>query len=293
MAHEKLRSLRPTPSMAVAITALVFAASGGAYAAAGGPAAHASAVGHAKAAASKKKKKKPTTGPRGPRGPRGLRGFAGPAGHAGPAGATGATGAAGSAGAKGATGSQGIHGNQGQTGATGPAGPGRIFNWSQTGIVPPVSGGGGASGAGIVTLAIVGPFTIVGKCTTDGTNVYAQNYIRTSQNGSSLDDFGRAALQSGALADGGFNDNTQDPTSTVQTGGQNVLGDIQINKSADNLGGISAQLQGTLDSMTTAVSQDGLTYLNSFESAGVTGSGTNATCYFDGFLMSNGNVVIP
>jgi hypothetical protein len=272
MPHDRLRSLRPTPSMAVAITALVFAASGGAYAAAGGPAAHATtaSVHHAQAAA--KKKKKPTTGPRGP------RGFRGPAGPAGPTGAKGATGATGAAGA---TGPQGV---AGQTGATGPQGPSHIVTWSQSGVP---AGAGGASGTGVVTLATVGPFTILGKCTTDGTNVFAQNYIRTSQNGSSLDDFGRVPLQTGTLANGGFNSNTTDPSAT-QTGGTAVPGDIQINKSANNVPNLTMQLQGTLNSATTAISADGATYINSFESAGVTGSPVaSATCFFDGWLMSN------
>jgi hypothetical protein len=108
-----------TPSTAIAFMALVFAVTGGAFAATGGgnnngssnaSAAKASAAVTRLASAAKAKPKakvKAKTGPRGPAGPKGATGAAGPAG------ATGATGAAGPAGATGPAGA----------GATGPAGP--------------------------------------------------------------------------------------------------------------------------------------------------------------------------
>ena len=96
-----LRSQFGAPTI-IAIIALVFAATGGAFAAndyLGG------------ATASKSKK--------GPRGPKGAKGDPGPAGLAGPAGPVGAVGPAGP---KGATGPGGSKGSNGATGATGAEG---------------------------------------------------------------------------------------------------------------------------------------------------------------------------
>jgi Collagen triple helix repeat (20 copies) len=275
MAHEKLRSLRPTPSMAVAITALVFAASGGAYAAAGGPVAHATAVAsHAKAAAAKKKKK-----PTGPRGPRGARGARGPVG---PAGSNGSNGAKGANGATGATGAQGIQGLTGAAGAAGPAGAAGAAGSSQTltWLAPAVpTGPGGALGTtGVVKLMAVGPFTILGKCTTNGANVFAQNYISTSQPNSMESDNTRADFPV-------FSPTTVD-TVMSQAGGQNVTGDVQIGPVANNVG-VPQFLEGPRGNATAAMSADGLTFLTAFTSSGVIGSGTTATCFFAGNLVRN------
>jgi Collagen triple helix repeat (20 copies) len=105
-----------TPSTLIAIIALVFAATGGAFAATGGTGG--SGASGAKASASvtpfattaKAKKKaapKPVRGPAGPKGATGATGAAGPAGPAGPAGAAGATGGTGNTGATGNTGTEG------------------------------------------------------------------------------------------------------------------------------------------------------------------------------------------
>src|ERR1700677_4587321 len=103
-----------TPSMAIAMLALVFAATGGAFAASG----HGGGSGSATATAAKSKaKSKPKAGARGPAGPKGATGATGPAGPAGTAGAKGETGAAGAAGA------QGTLGEKGENGAVGPQGP--------------------------------------------------------------------------------------------------------------------------------------------------------------------------
>jgi hypothetical protein len=252
--------------MAVAITALVFAASGGAYAAAGGPAAHASAASHANATTAKKKK--PKTGPRGP------RGFTGPAGHTGPAGATGATGTTGTTGAKGATGATGSQGIQGLVGSTGAAGPSHIVTWLVQNVP---TGPGGASGPEVKTLATVGPFTLLGKCTSNGTIVTGQNYIRTSQTNSMESDNTRSTNPV-------FSPTTND--GLTQPGGTNVTGDIQIGAASNNTG-VAQFLEGPRGNATAAMSADGLTFLTAFTSSGVIGSGTSATCYFAGYLMSN------
>lgn len=91
----------------IAIVALVFAMTGGAFAVTskGGPSPVASVA--------KKSKVKVLRGPRGPKGDSGPAGAAGPAGPVGPAGA---------AGAKGEKGERGEKGEKGEAGAAGPAG---------------------------------------------------------------------------------------------------------------------------------------------------------------------------
>jgi hypothetical protein len=84
-----------TPSTFIALLALVFALTGGAFAATGGGSSpHATLT-----ASAAKAKPKAKTGPRGPAGKNGAPGAAGPAGPAGPAGAAGAKGETGAAGA--------------------------------------------------------------------------------------------------------------------------------------------------------------------------------------------------
>jgi hypothetical protein len=92
----------------IAIVALVFAMTGGAFAVSdnGGEGAHATAM----------KKKSKATGRQGLRGPAGPRGQAGPAGPGGPAGPAGAKGETGAAGAKGETGASGTAGANGDAG---------------------------------------------------------------------------------------------------------------------------------------------------------------------------------
>ncbi len=119
-----------TPSTAIAIVALVFAITGGAFAATGGSSnggksasATASATPLASAA---KSKAKPKAGPRGLAGPAGKTGATGPAGPAGPAGAAGAKGETGAAGGQGPQGPQGPQGEKGETGKEGtPGKPGK------------------------------------------------------------------------------------------------------------------------------------------------------------------------
>lgn len=117
------------PATVVAFMALVFAMTGGAFAATGGGGAGAkasSSVTPSAAAAKAKAKPKAKAGPRGPAGPAGKNGATGATGAAGaqgPAGAAGAKGEAGAAGATGAIGAQGPQGEQGAPGAEGAEGP--------------------------------------------------------------------------------------------------------------------------------------------------------------------------
>jgi hypothetical protein len=110
-----------TPSMGVALLALILALTGASFAATnngnGGKASNTRSL-----TASIAKKKKTTTSTRGPAGPRGATGATGAMGPAGPAGPAGATGAKGENGAAGGPGTQGIQGEKGTSGTPGEPG---------------------------------------------------------------------------------------------------------------------------------------------------------------------------
>lgn len=140
-----------TPSIFIALIALVFAVTGGAFAASshgGGSGGRASittasvsrAGGNTLAITAKKKKKATST--RGPAGPKGATGATGPAGAQGAAGAAGPAGAKGENGAKGEKGEQGTAGTNGTNGTNGtigftktlPSGETLKGDWSLTGV---------------------------------------------------------------------------------------------------------------------------------------------------------------
>jgi hypothetical protein len=111
-----------SPPTFIALLALVFALTGGAFAAtgrSGSAPAHATLT--AGAAKAKAKAKAPAKGPAGPKGPAGAAGATGPAGPMGPAGATGPAGPAGAGtpGTPGANGTNGVNGTEGKEGARG------------------------------------------------------------------------------------------------------------------------------------------------------------------------------
>ncbi len=113
-----------TPSMGIALLALVFALTGGAFAASNGSGrsgGKANASVTDSVATTAKAKQKSKAGARGPAGPKGATGAAGAAGVTGPAGSTGPAGPVGPTGT-GATGATGAAGATGATGATGPEG---------------------------------------------------------------------------------------------------------------------------------------------------------------------------
>ena len=128
------RKLHVTPSGVIAIIALVFALTGGAFAASshgrGSPAKATASAGRAgtnttvaTAAKKKPKAKAPARGPVGPAGKNGTNGANGAPGATGPAGPAGPAGAKGENGTAGAAGTNGTDGTNGATGATGPPGP--------------------------------------------------------------------------------------------------------------------------------------------------------------------------
>jgi hypothetical protein len=128
-------------SNVAATMALVFALTGGAFAATshsggGSPVRATASVSHATVA--KKKSKAPA---RGPAGPRGATGAAGAPGATGPAGPTGPAGAAGAKGENGASGAPGLEGKEGKAGANGTNGTnGKNGSpWTAGGTLPPGS----------------------------------------------------------------------------------------------------------------------------------------------------------
>jgi hypothetical protein len=106
---------RISPATVLAVVALVFAMTGGAFAVTGQGTDAGSRAGTAKA------KSKGKAGPRGPAGPKGATGATGPAGSAGPAGPAGAKG---ETGAKGEPGAPGTNGKDGESVATTALSPG-------------------------------------------------------------------------------------------------------------------------------------------------------------------------
>ena len=119
-----------TPSTFIAFLALIFAATGGAFAATGGGGSGSRATagvgGNPIATAAKSKTKTGPRGPKGPAGPKGATGVTGATGSAGAAGAKGENGAAGVAGAEGKEGPPGKEGKpgaEGEEGTPGAAGP--------------------------------------------------------------------------------------------------------------------------------------------------------------------------
>jgi hypothetical protein len=103
-----------SPPTVIAVLALVFAMSGGAYAMSGG-----GRLPRASAASAKKSGK---TGPRGPRGPAGKNGAPGERGPAGSPGSAGSQGPAGAQGPKGERGEEGEAGEPGEPGEKGEKG---------------------------------------------------------------------------------------------------------------------------------------------------------------------------
>jgi hypothetical protein len=128
---------RISPTTVVAFMALVFAMTGGAFAASNGGGGSTAVKATASvtplaSVAKAKPKPKAKAGPRGPAGPAGAKGAAGAAGAAGPAGPAGAAGARGENGADGAKGETGAAGSAGAAGVKGaPGSP-----WTAGGTLP-------------------------------------------------------------------------------------------------------------------------------------------------------------
>jgi hypothetical protein len=106
------KRIHVSPATAIATLALVFAMTGGAYAAK-----------HYLITSTKQISPKVLKALKGVNGTNGAAGLAGAAGAQGPAGPAGAGGAKGESGAPGASGAKGENGTPGTTGATGPPGP--------------------------------------------------------------------------------------------------------------------------------------------------------------------------
>lgn len=119
------------------------------------------------------------------RGNGGNSGSTGPAGPQGPQGAQGAPGKQGSAGPEGKEGPQGKEGKTGVQGPEGPAGPSSVVHW----LVSTNSVGSSIEKPATVKLAEIGPVTVWGHCYQNGGNTAAASYVSTSQGVTFLQDF--------------------------------------------------------------------------------------------------------
>jgi hypothetical protein len=146
----------------------------------------------------------------------------------------------------GPVGSTGPNGSTGSTGATGPANTTTYYQTVNT------TGTGGASGPGVVTLATIGPFTIVGKCVAYNGGSSARTYIRTTQSNSALDE---SASGSDTTAFSPTFDSGQ-----YQQGGQDIVGDAPFGAQADGTAG-APSFQQSDDGPTGTISGDGQTRL--------------------------------
>lgn len=119
-----------TPSVFIALIALVFALTGGAFAATGGgSSSHATLTASAAKSKAKSKTKAGARGPAGPAGKNGTNGANGAAGAQGPAGPQGAAGGKGETGSPGTDGTDGTDGTNGTNGAEGSP-------WTDGGTLP-------------------------------------------------------------------------------------------------------------------------------------------------------------
>jgi hypothetical protein len=154
-----------TPSTAIAFLALVFALTGGAFAASsnnsGSGSKAAASVSPVASAAKAKAAPKGKAGPKGPAGPKGATGATGAAGPAGPQGPAGAAGAAGAKGENGAAGT-GVEGKEGKEGTSGKEGAkGKEGSpWTAGGVLPAGKTETGTFAAQGSEIYIPIPFTI-------------------------------------------------------------------------------------------------------------------------------------
>jgi hypothetical protein len=168
MFHRVRRHL--TPSVLIALLALVFAVTGGAFAATGAGAGNGGGRANNNKALSFSAGASKSKGTRGPRGPRGVAGPAGKNGTNGVNGAPGATGPAGpkgETGAVGATGLQGIQGEKGKNGKNGEAGApgepgpaGTIHPGNPVGSPEPLPSKATETGAWSITAPVTGNIVV-------------------------------------------------------------------------------------------------------------------------------------
>ncbi len=186
----------------------------------------------------------------------------------------------GAKGAKGATGAAGDQGPKGDTGSQGPQGPpganapGNMVTWNTTiaeaGSPPTLAHAGPKTtdaGPNTVTLATVGPLTIVGVCGS-GEGVFAETDIMTTQDGSFLQ-------WNEEQFNGDFDNNG------LYEASRDAQGDSEdpdwIGPSADDEANTFA-----------AQSADGTTSITGFPNEGVFVEGSDGpACSFSGYLVEN------
>jgi len=141
------------------------------------------------------------------------------------------------------------------------------------------TGTGGASGTGVVTLASVGPFTIVGKCTSYSGGSAARTYIRSTQSNTAVTE-----------TEGGEDTTDLTPTTNTgqwQQGGTDVPGDDPIGPQAVGTSASPSFAQST-DGPSSAISGDRQTRLVIQPVVGsYVGAATAPACTFYGYIISS------
>jgi hypothetical protein len=151
-----------------------------------------------------------------------------------------------------------------------------VFTYDQT---VNTTGSGGASGAGVVTLAKVGPFTIIGKCATYDGGSDARTYVRTTQANSAVvnSNSGGDTLVFGPTFD----------SADYQQGGQDVVGDDPIGPQSSGTSG-SPSIEQSGDGPLSVVSGDGRTRLIIDPVVGnYLGGGSPSACTFYGWIIAS------
>jgi hypothetical protein len=168
-------------------------------------------------------------------------------GQRGPRGATGATGAPGAAGA---------------TGAQGPAGPSNTMTWKATVATP----GASFAAANTVTLATVTPFTVKGYCYLQAGTTYAETYVTTATDGSSLNDYDASDYYS-------YNFNA-------------ATGPVEVGYSTSDGATKTPDFYGPNDGSFAAMSPTGATVIDGFPNEGTyVQGGSGPACSFSVFLV--------
>ena len=173
-------------------------------------------------------------------------------GQRGPRGATGAAGAAGATGAAGAAGAQG------------PPGPSNTMTWKAT----VATAGASFAAANTVTLATVTPFTVKGYCYLSGGTTYAETYITTATNGSSLNDYDASDYYS-------YNFGAAD-------------GAVRVGYSTNDSGTHSPYFYGPNDGSFAAMNPTGTTVIDGNPNEGTyVQGGSGPACSFSGYLVKS------
>jgi hypothetical protein len=165
-------------------------------------------------------------------------------------------------GAAGATGATGATGPMGPQGPQGPAGPSNTMTWKATVATP----GADFASANKVALATVTPFTVWGYCYLSSGTTYAETYVTTATDGSSLNDYDASDYYS-------YSFGTAD-------------GAVEVGYSTNDSGTHTPDFYGPNDGSFAAMSPTGSTVIDGFPNEGTyVQGGSGPACSFSGYLV--------